>query len=165
MNTLLPFPSLNSIGLLSNADLAIQIYHASELVHLLEDCPVGWYREEAALQWYGHLDALKAYHNQCVILWGQRGFTPNRKIYTGLELRYSTKLPPWVGDERVHAFHRYTLMAGNPSFYSRYNWPRTRVRPIYPNMHSRDDRGELIYSKEAPQEFNWDKYLNQFTVT
>jgi hypothetical protein len=164
MNTLLPFPSFNSIGLLSNNDLILQINHAQELIHLLEDCPSGWYKNEAAMQWYGFLETLKAYYNQCVTLWVQRGFTTDRKIITGLDLRYSTKLPPWIGDERVHGFHRAFLIARNPSFYSRYNWPRTPVRPFYPNTHKRDDHGKLIYVKEAPKPFDAKKFLDQFAV-
>jgi len=163
MNTLLPFPSLNSIGLLSNADLGVQIYEAGELVHLLVDAPAGWYKEPAAMQWYGHIDALKAYYNLCVILWGQRGFKQERKIYTGLDLRYSTKLPPWVGDERVHTFHRATLVSRRPDFYKRYAWkvPET-IKPFYPDMHERDDLGNLKYKPVV--DFNFSHFLNKFTV-
>lgn len=159
MNTLLPFSSFNSLGLLSNADLGIQIHEAAELVHLLEDCPVGWHKSKEAMQWFGHLEALKAYYNLCIVLWGQRGFTPNRKIYTNLDLRFSTKLPAWVGDERVHSFHRGILLKRRPDFYNRYGWKISET-PIYPDMHT---YGLALREHKIPEyqpmvEFDWNAF-------
>ncbi|MDE2097319.1 MAG: hypothetical protein KGL39_08760 [Patescibacteria group bacterium] len=164
MNTYLPFASFNSLGLLSNADLAVQVYQAREIIHLLEDAPFGWYKEPASLQWYGYIDALKDYYNLCVVNWVRRGFKTDCKPYTDLNLRDAAKLPPWVGDERVHSYHRSALWHRSPTFYSRYGWAKTDLRPFYPNLHARDDFGKLIYEKEKPKEFNWNRFFNEFRV-
>lgn len=163
MNTLLPFPSLSSLGLLANADLGIQIHEADELIYLLEKCPVGWYKSKEAMQWFGHLEALKAYYNHCIILWGQRGFTPDRRIYPGLDLRYSTKLPAWVGDERVHSFHRGILLKRRPDFYKQYGWTISD-KPIYPDMHTYGLalREHTIPEYQPMVEFDWAKWRRSF---
>ena len=164
MNTLLPFPSFNSIGLLSNADLGVQIYEAAELVHLFQDCPAGWHKNPAVLQWYGYLEALKDYYNNCILHWANRGFNQDRKRLE-TDLRYSTKLPPWVGDPRIHAFHRATLLKRNPNFYSRYAWKdRLDIAEIYPNMHDFGVkmREHLQPAYAPPVEFNWSKFFRSF---
>lgn len=165
MNTLLPFPSFNSLGLLTDADLGMQIYEADEIIHLLRDCPVGWHRSREAMQWYGYLDTLKSYFNHLIVLWGQRGFTPSRKIYTGLDLRYSTKLPPWIGDERVHSFHRGILLKRRPDFYKTYGWTCSQV-PIYPDMHSYGvamrEHSKPAY--EPPMKFNWSGFYKELGI-
>ena len=69
----------------------------------------------------------------------------------------------WVGDERVHTFHRATLVSRRPDFYKRYAWkvPET-IKPFYPDMHERDDLGNLKYKPVV--DFNFSHFLNKFTV-
>lgn len=166
MNTLLPFPSFSSLGLLSNADLGTQIYEAGEILYTLTQCPVGWYKNQAAMQWYGCLHALKSYYNHCIVLWGQRGFTVDRKIEPP-DLFLAQRRPAWVGDPRVHAFHRATLLNRNPAFYARYTWQdRLDTKAIYPDMHryGAQVRGHVPTDYKPMVEYNWSKFFGSFHV-
>ena len=40
-------------------------------------------------------------------------------------------LPPWLGDERVHASHRSNLLRKDKDFYSKYNWSESNDMPYY----------------------------------
>lgn len=174
MNTLLPFASFSSLGLLSNADLGVQIHEASELLA----CYSNWNNSywvnappehkafrDTYKQWWGYEEALKDYYNFCLVLWAQRGFRSDRKKYE-IDLRRSTKIPPWIGDERVHAFHRATLLKRNPGFYSRYAWKdRLDIAEIYPDMHryGAQMRSYAVPDYKPQEAFDLDKFFKDLT--
>jgi hypothetical protein len=43
----------------------------------------------------------------------------------------SIEMPPWVGDDRVHASHRSNLLRKDLEYYSKYRWKEPRDMEYY----------------------------------
>lgn len=41
-------------------------------------------------------------------------------------LRAAQAMPPWLGDERVHASHQASLLRKDPAHYRGWHWPTRR---------------------------------------
>jgi hypothetical protein len=68
--------------------------------------------------WRGYKDALAVYHNTMIDEWVARGYN---NTMAKLPV-WKVELPPWWGDEEVHASHRSNLLRKDAAFYSQYGW-------------------------------------------
>ena len=107
----------------------------------------GWRNHPVARMWRGYEEALGAYAAAVCEEWSRRGFadTCDTTIRTELAaigittvrgqeaLAAVGRVPPWLGDERVHASHRSSLLRKDPAWYGpffpdapddlEYYWP------------------------------------------
>eukprot|EP00966_Prymnesium_polylepis_P238113 5506409-Prymnesium_polylepis.1 len=71
--------------------------------------------------WKGYEDALVNYVNAMLREWQRRGkkndLLKPGDATLGLEERQNPPLPPWLGEERLHACHRSALVAKLPEHY------------------------------------------------
>ena len=125
MQTFLPYPDLAaSIACLDDRRLGKQRGEALQVLNALEaertDRPYGWRRHPVVRMWRGHDDLLRAYLNAALDEWVRRGFRnamPWATLTPG-----ELVLPPWWGDERLHASHRSNLLRKDPRHYGRVGW-------------------------------------------
>ena len=76
--------------------------------------------------WDGFEDALIKYVNAMLVEWARRGkkndllqpFDPS----LGLQEVAAAPLPPWLGCEELHGYHRAALLAKLPQHYSQFGW-------------------------------------------
>jgi hypothetical protein len=85
-----------------------------------------WANHPAVLMWKGYEMALLLYGDCMIKEWVSRGYK------NGMPLSYEfwlfrawtveVNLPPWFGDERLHASHRANLLRKDPDYYGKYGW-------------------------------------------
>ena len=78
----------------------------------------GWLRHPAVLMWDGYVEALLLYKNKMIEEWILRGYNNTMEL---VGLPDSIEMPPWLGDDRVHASHRSNLLRKDFNYYSKYN--------------------------------------------
>mmetsp|Transcript_19530 Transcript_19530/g.44891 ORF Transcript_19530/g.44891 Transcript_19530/m.44891 type:complete len:258 (+) Transcript_19530:198-971(+) len=79
--------------------------------------------------WKGFEDLLVNYVNAMLREWARRGkkndmLRPGDAVL-GLQERPSPRVPPWLGEELLHACHRDALMAKLPEHYGQFGWAET----------------------------------------
>ena len=79
----------------------------------------GWLNHPAVLMWDGYVEALLLYKNKMIEEWLARGY---RNTMEWVILEDSIEMPPWLGDNRVHASHRSNLLRKDLEYYSKYKW-------------------------------------------
>jgi len=79
----------------------------------------GWLNHPAVLMWDGYVEALLLYKNKMIEEWLARGY---RNTMEWVILEDSIEMPPWLGDDRVHASHRSNLLRKDLEYYSKYKW-------------------------------------------
>ena len=119
MRILLPYPDFAaSARALDPLRLGQQRLDAALLLAALEDGgPFSTHPE--AQRWRGYEEALRAYLAAVVEEGVRRGY--RRRTW----LRPSAvgyPLPPWLGDEALHASHRSYLLREDPERYGRFGW-------------------------------------------
>src|SRR5690349_17262811 len=150
MQTFLPYPSFaDSAAVLDSPRLGKQRVETLQIARALLVPTYGWQRHPAVGMWRGYLPALTAYGLAMTDAWTSRGFAdtvreqvvefaPEVDGRTQEELAAAGLLPPWIGDEAVHASHRSKLIAKDPEFYRpafagtpeglEYSWPHPEER-------------------------------------
>ncbi|MFC9554649.1 MSMEG_6728 family protein [Rhodococcus sp. NPDC056960] len=146
MQTFVPDPGFARSGaLLDDRRLGKQRVETFQILRALVWPSYGWKNHPATAMWRGFTPALVAYGVAMCREWSARGHTdalaPQLLEYTGgrldsfEHLRDHGLLPPWVGDDAVHASHRRVLAEKAPDAYPRswsgdggYVWPT----PVYP---------------------------------
>jgi|TARA_R110000823_G_C15834743_1_gene490574 hypothetical protein len=83
----------------------------------------GWLNHPAKKMWEGYEDALKQYVNTMIAEWKQRGYNNTMKFY---DVPLDYKLPPWLGNNRIHKSHRMNLLRKDFQFYSQH-WPEEAI--------------------------------------
>jgi hypothetical protein len=85
----------------------------------------GWAHHPAVRMWKGHEAALATYGLFICDEWRARGFNPGvseprmQEYWRELRrYRKLTKMPPWMGDERLHFSHRELLEWKDPDHYN-----------------------------------------------
>ena len=136
MQTFMPYPSFEaSLRCLDYRRLGKQRVEAKQILNALTGNSAGWRNHPATLMWEGHVDALKAYYNQSVLLWVERGYNntlPLQVIPTSVNL----VLPPWFGLERFHSSHRSALLFKDLEWYSQFRWTESPEYNYYwPSEH------------------------------
>ena len=144
MQTFLPYSNfLESARSLDNRRLGKQRVEGYQILKALTGQYAdtnAWTNHPAVRMWRGFVPALTEYTLVCCEVWQGRGHvdTVADKIYAefGAEVEQFADnpiLPPWLGNERVHASHRAMLHRKNPVHYiswvkeaktiSEYYWP------------------------------------------
>ena len=128
MQTFLPYEDFSlSASVLDYRRLGKQRVEALQIYNALVDNPTlqgnkykGWLNHPAVLMWKGYEEALLLYKNKMIEEWRDvREYNNTMEI---VEVPDSIKMPPWVGDERVHASHRSNLLRKDFEFYSKFGW-------------------------------------------
>lgn len=128
MQTFLPYPDFRkSLECLDNKRLGKQRVEAMQLINALERGSGAWFNHPACQMWRGYERALKLYHNIAIVLWKQRGFKNNMRLY---DLgAFATEMPHWFGDESFHASHRSNLLRKDPAHYGQFGWTEPHDLP------------------------------------
>jgi Pyrimidine dimer DNA glycosylase len=132
MQTFLPYPDFAaSAEVLDDRRLGKQRVEALQILRALTRERYGWKHHPAVRMWAGHEDALVCYAMEICAEWVHRGYadTCAASICADLavaelpaprsqaELAAAGRLPPWLGDERLHRSHRAALVRKDPEYY------------------------------------------------
>mmetsp|Transcript_2523 Transcript_2523/g.6585 ORF Transcript_2523/g.6585 Transcript_2523/m.6585 type:complete len:265 (-) Transcript_2523:177-971(-) len=135
MITFLPSSDFEtSARILDDKRLGAQRYEAWSIVKWLrnpEDYP-HLVRAGYCRMWRGYVPALVRYTNAMLREWARRGKN-NKELRPedpgrGLEEVGSIKdvdMPPWMGCDDLHSYHRQALMAKLPQHYGKFGWDET----------------------------------------
>ncbi len=88
--------------------------------------------------WRGHENALALYHRRCCNEYQRRNGQQHTGRFTlegliaklGVDIA-NPDMPPWLGDERVHASHRSNLIRKDPEHYGQFGWDEPPDMPYY----------------------------------
>jgi hypothetical protein len=136
VQTFLPYPDFRrSAQVLDRARLGKQRLEAYQLLRILrgEAQGKGWANHPALRMWKGYPEALAEYGMAVCVEWKARGYTDNMMPHF-VRMRGGTKrarLPPWFGDDRLHASHRANLLRKDPLFYGRFGWEEDPAMPYF----------------------------------
>lgn len=128
MQTFLPYPDMiKSLQCLDDKRLGKQRVEAMQIINALEGNSKGWTRHPATLMWKGYLPALKLYHDISIIVWINRGFRNNMKLYYPTagepnDMGIVVDLPDWWGDKILHASHKSNLLRKDYKYYHQFGW-------------------------------------------
>lgn len=132
MQTFLPSPDFDaSARMLDRRRLGKQRVEAWMIHDLLvnpESRFRSWRAHPAVEMWRGYEDALALYFWAMVEEWKRRGY---RSTISLPRPRGEVALPPWMGDERLHASHRSNLLRKEPSWYGQYGWNESSDAPYW----------------------------------
>lgn len=131
MQTFLPSADFGETALvLDDRRLGKQRVEVLQILRALYRPTYGWKHHPAVLMWRGYEPALARYGLTVCEEWCRRGHadTCAEKIVTelreGLGQAFDEALvwqlpalPPWMGDERLHASHRASLLRKDPEWY------------------------------------------------
>lgn len=118
MQTFLPHMSfILSAFVLDLKRLNKQITEAKQILNALNrkrhGVKAGWQNHPAVRMWEGYEPALMHYHNACVRMWWERGYSS----HSMLTQPHDPAMPPWWGDDAVHLSHQANLVRKDPAFY------------------------------------------------
>lgn len=129
MQTFLPYASFDDTArCLDDKRLGKQRVEAFQVLNALSNEHNAWRRHPAVRMWAGYEGALRLYMNACIAEWVWRGFTNNMPL-AGTDA--APILPPWLGDERLHASHRANLLRKDAEYYGRFGWNVDPAMPYY----------------------------------
>lgn len=132
MQTFLPYPEfMTSAVVLDDRRLGKQRVEALQILRALTREGYGWKHHPAVRMWAGHEEALACYAREICAEWVRRGYTDSCAASidadlaaAGLpaprsqpELAAARRLPPWLGDDRLHGSHRAALVGKDPDHY------------------------------------------------
>jgi hypothetical protein len=119
MQTFLPYANFRkSVSVLDRQRLGKQRVEAQQILNALEGKTKGWVNHPATRMWCGYEPALMRYMQCAIDEWTARGYN-NTMIVTVPSV---VAMPPWMGDERVHASHRSNLIRKDPVHYGSFGW-------------------------------------------
>lgn len=119
MQTFLPYADFReSAACLDPRRLGKQRVEAYQILRTLKGITRGWRNHPAARMWEGHEAALGLYMNAMIDEWVLRGYQNNMAKARVTRAR----MPPWLGDEPLHASHRANLLRKQPEWYARFGW-------------------------------------------
>ena len=126
MQTFLPVADFaESAALLDDARLGKQRVEAYQIIRTLDGVTKGWRNHPAVRMWRGYEPALLTYALAICDEWDRRGYADTVRDKLAVHLRTDgrpVRMPPWLGDEALHASHRSNLLRKDPDFYARYGW-------------------------------------------
>lgn len=132
MQTFLPYPDFAaSAAVLDRPRLGKQRVEALQVLRALTWETYGWKRHPAVRMWEGYARGVAAYGLAVCAAWTERGHPDTCAATIGTDLAHAGyppplpqdelatagELPPWLGDDRVHASHRAALVRKAPEFY------------------------------------------------
>lgn len=119
MQTFLPYADFSKVAeVLDDKRLGNQAYN---------ECRVlingGWPNHPASKMWQGYDSALARYAIALLTeLIRRTGQYYNDHIAYFNAFIDDDRMPPWLGDERVHSSHRAALLHKDPAWYSQFDW-------------------------------------------
>jgi hypothetical protein len=122
MQTFLPYANFNtSVKCLDDKRLGKQRVEAYQILRVLTGKSKGnaWKNHPAVLMWKGYEPALRAYMNECILQWKERGFVNNMR-FANVPINFEK--PKWLGDKKFHSSHRSNLLRKNPEWYAKFGW-------------------------------------------
>ena len=123
MQTFLPYPDFaKSASVLDYRRLGKQRVEAFQILKTLETGRKGWANHPAVKMWYGYNRALGLYMNAMIQEWIKRGY---KNTMWFAEVLVKPPMPPWLGNEHLHASHRSNLLRKDPDWYAQFNWPES----------------------------------------
>lgn len=123
MQTFLPLPDFAATaGVLDDTRLGKQRVEAYQIVRSLDGVTQGWRHHPAVKMWRGYEGALVQYGLAVCLEWTRRGRADTVHDKLLVHGRPATELPPWFGDEALHASHRSNLLRKDPDWYGRFGW-------------------------------------------
>lgn len=129
MQTFLPSPSyIESAQMLDYRRLGKQRVECKQILLALRKRQGGWVNHPATKMWRGYEYELASYGACMCREWAQRGYRdsllPFFETWAWMQEQQGdeTRIPPWLGDERVHASHRSNLLRKDPKYYARFGW-------------------------------------------
>ena len=132
MQTFLPYPDFAATAaVLDDRRLGKQRVEAVQILRALTRDTYGWKRHPAVRMWREHPEALAAYGLAICAEWTGRGRSDSCAATIGAdlaaaglppprsqaELAAAGRLPPWLGDERLHRSHQAALVRKDPGHY------------------------------------------------
>ncbi|WP_207842295.1 MSMEG_6728 family protein [Williamsia soli] len=129
MQTFLPYADFaRSAAVLDVPRLGKQRVETLQILRALELFDYGWGTHPAVQMWRGHTPALVCYGLTFVAEWTRADradttadqiaeFAPEVAGRSQDELVAEGLMPPWWGDDRLHASHRSALVRKDPDFY------------------------------------------------
>lgn len=133
MQTFLPYADFAaSAAVLDAKRLGKQRVEALQVLRSLRIPDYGWKHHPVVKMWRGHEAALAAYGLAIVREWTGRGHADTCEALILDEVLQLTgkaappptqdaldagQLPPWLGDEALHASHRAALIRKDPAYY------------------------------------------------
>lgn len=128
MQTFLPVPDFTeSARALDWRRLGKQRIEARQLIKAILDEHNGWHNHPAARMWSGYIAALTEYGNAMIREWQRRGYVNNLRVVNN----GTVIMPPWLGDERLHASHRSNLLRKEPEHYNQFGWKEGPDLPYF----------------------------------
>lgn len=130
MQTFLPYPSFKlSMSVLDRKRLGKQRVEAQQILNALEGKSKGWVNHPATRMWRGYEPALRLYLQCAINEWTSRGYNNNMKT----DATEECVMPPWLGDDRIHASHRANLLRKDSAHYGSFGWSEDPSLPyIWP---------------------------------
>jgi hypothetical protein len=154
MQSFLPYPGFaESAAVLDPRRLGKQRVEVVQILHGLTVEGYGWRHHPAVKMWAGYEEALVRYGLEICRAWTKLGRADTcelnlrrdladacsvRRVRRQVELDRAGDLPPWLGDNALHASHRSALLRKDPAYYGRlfndppdlpYVWPSSDREP------------------------------------
>lgn len=121
MQTFLPYESFRlSARCLDGLRLRRQVFEADVILSIITKQVDGgnWKLHPAVLMWKLYDDALKEYHNECLIECINRGYNMKATVYPLKQIRK----PYWLGNPEFHLAYKSNLVRKYPEYYRKL-WP------------------------------------------
>jgi len=135
LQTFLPYSDFNeSAKCLDNKRLGKQRVEAYQIMNALSqerlstnpNAIISWSNHPATRMWSTYEAHLALYGLAICEEWKHRGFSDSLQDKFNLYLiayRFHVyNIPPWLGNETLHASHRSNLLRKDPVYYSQFNW-------------------------------------------
>ena len=137
MITFLPTTDFDEVArCLDDKRLGAQRYEAWSILKWLRnpDEYPNFVKAGYCVMWVGYEDALVRYTNAMLNEWAARGKNnnllrpydkerkldePKRTIRTATS---QVEMPPWLGTEQLHSYHRHALVSKFPEHYQKFGW-------------------------------------------
>lgn len=108
------------------------------------------------IMWKGYEEALCLYYNACCDEWARRGgqnIVCQPEPVNAAASSSSVKLPPWLGDDKLHRTHRSALLYKHSEHYETFGWKSEisdpKVEYLWPRpVEGKEDEYELCPKKK-----------------
>jgi pyrimidine dimer DNA glycosylase len=132
VQTFLPYPDFAASAVaLDRRRLGKQRVEALQILRALTRERYGWKHHPAVRMWAGYEEALACYAMEICAEWVRRGYADSCAASISADLTAAglpaprsqsalaaeQRLPPWLGDERLHRSHRAALVRKDPIHY------------------------------------------------
>ena len=120
MQTFIPYTDFDLCArALDYRRLGKQRVECKQILNAIERGSGGWANHPATRMWRGYEPALRQYMRAIILEWVARGYKNNMEIPEPEDY----ELPPWWGNEEIHAAHRAALLEKDfEYYYDKWGW-------------------------------------------